>query len=87
MTVSLVHLDPKLGSENPKGSAGHYLGPTQDLAKRLETHRAGLCARILAAAGDRGIGCEVVRTWPGGREEEWALKGLHNAPKLCPRCS
>ena len=87
MTVYLVHLDQKLGSENPKGSAGHYLGQTQDLAKRLETHRAGLGARILAAAVDRGIGFEVVRTWPGGREEERALKGLHNAPKLCPRCS
>jgi hypothetical protein len=44
-------------------------------------------ARILAAAVDRGIGFDVVRTWEGGRELERRLKDLHNAPKLCPRCS
>jgi predicted GIY-YIG superfamily endonuclease len=87
VTVYLVHLDQRLGSDHPKGSAGHYLGQTQDLERRLETHRAGLGARILAAAVDRGIGFDVVRTWPGGREEERQLKRQRNAPRLCPRCS
>ena len=87
MTVYLVHLDQKLGSDHPNGGAQHYLGQTQNLDQRLESHRAGLGAKILAAANERGIGYDVARTWPGGREEERALKGLHNAPKLCPRCS
>jgi len=86
MTVYLVHLDQRLGSDHPQGGAQHYLGMTQNLDQRLETHRAGLGARILAAAVERGIGFEVVRTWPGGRERERQLKRQHNAPKFCPVC-
>jgi predicted GIY-YIG superfamily endonuclease len=85
--VYLVHLDQKLGSSHPLGGARHYLGQTQDLEQRLETHRAGLGARILAAAVERGISFDVVRTWDGGREVERRLKRQHNAPKMCPRCS
>jgi predicted GIY-YIG superfamily endonuclease len=87
MTVYLVHLDQKLGSEHPNGGARHYLGQTQNLDQRLTTHREGLGAKILAAVVDRGIGFDVVRTWPGGRAEERQLKRQHNAPKMCPRCS
>jgi predicted GIY-YIG superfamily endonuclease len=85
--VYLLHLDQKLGSAHPLGGAQHYLGQTQDLTRRVETHRAGVGAKILAAAVDRGISFEVVRTWPAGRDEERQLKRQHNAPKLCPRCS
>jgi predicted GIY-YIG superfamily endonuclease len=87
VTVYLVHLDQRLGTDHPKGGAGHYLGQTVDLDRRLAQHREGTGARILAAAVNRGIGFDVVRTWPGGREEERQLKRQHNAPKLCPRCS
>jgi predicted GIY-YIG superfamily endonuclease len=87
MTVYLVHLDQRLGSDHPNGGARHYLGQTQNLAQRLESHRAGLGARILAAANERGIAYDVVRTWPGGRDEERRLKRQHNAPKLCPTCA
>jgi predicted GIY-YIG superfamily endonuclease len=83
----LVHLDRPLGSEHPRGSARHYLGTTVDLDRRLETHRAGKGARILAAANQRGIGYDVVRTWPGGRDVERQLKNRRNAPKLCPTCT
>jgi hypothetical protein len=85
--VYLVHLDRKLGSGHPRGGAGHYLGTTVDLARRLETHRAGKGARMLAAANQRGIGYDVVRTWPGGREVERRMKRQRNAPRLCPVCS
>jgi predicted GIY-YIG superfamily endonuclease len=85
--VYLVHLDQKLGSSHPNGSAGHYLGTTINLAQRLTTHREGKGAKILAAAVERGIGFDVVRTWPGGRAEERRLKRQRNAPRLCPRCS
>jgi predicted GIY-YIG superfamily endonuclease len=87
VTVYLVHLDQRLGTDHPKGGAGHYLGQTVDLDRRLAQHRDGTGSRILAAAVQRGIGFDVVRTWPGGREEERRLKNHHNAPKLCPRCS
>jgi GIY-YIG catalytic domain len=83
----LVHLDRKLGSSHPRGGAQHYTGTTTNLAQRLETHRAGLGARILAAANERGIGYEVVRTWEGGREVERRIKRQRNAPRLCPTCA
>jgi hypothetical protein len=85
--VYLVHLDRRLGTDHPKGGAGHYLGTTVDLDRRLAQHRDGTGARILAAAVQRGIGFELVRTWPGGRDVERRLKSHHNAPRLCPRCS
>lgn len=85
--VYLVHLEARLGSSHPNGSAGHYLGTTINLDRRLSQHREGTGARILAAAVERGIGFDVVRTWPGGREEERRLKRQRNAPRMCPRCS
>ena len=86
MTCYLIHLDQRLGSDHPNGGAQHYLGTTINLPQRLESHREGRGARILAAAVERGIGFDVVRTWEGGREEEKRLKAFHNAPKFCPVC-
>jgi predicted GIY-YIG superfamily endonuclease len=85
--VYLIHLDRKLGSDHPKGGAGHYLGTTINLDRRLAQHRDGTGARILAAATARGITFDVVRTWNSGRGVERQMKRQHNAPKLCPRCS
>jgi predicted GIY-YIG superfamily endonuclease len=87
MTVYLVCLDEKLGSSHPLGGAGHYLGQTQNLDQRIECHREGRGAKILAAAVARGIGFSVVRTWDGGRDKERQLKRQHNPRKFCPRCS
>lgn len=86
-TTYLIHLDAKLGSSHPRGGAQHYLGSTTNLTQRLATHRAGLGARMLAAANERGIAYDVVRTWPGGRDVERRLKALRNAPRLCPACA
>jgi hypothetical protein len=83
----LVHLDQKLGTDHPRGGARHYVGTTINLDQRLETHRAGKGARMLAAAVDRGITFDVVRTWPGGRETEKRIKAQRNAPRLCPACT
>jgi predicted GIY-YIG superfamily endonuclease len=83
----LIHLDQRLGSDHSRGGCRHYIGTTTNLDRRLVTHRAGLGARVLAAANERGITYDVVRTWDGGREIEKRLKAHHNAPKLCPRCS
>jgi predicted GIY-YIG superfamily endonuclease len=87
MTCYLVHLDQPLGSAHPLGRAQHYLGTTGDLDQRLATHREGRGAKILAAANERGIPYDVVRTWEGGRDVERQLKNHHNAPRLCPRCA
>jgi hypothetical protein len=84
--VYLVHLDRKLGSDHPRGGAGHYLGTTVDLERRLAQHRDGVGARMLAAANERGIGYTVVRTWSGGRDVERQLKRQRNAPRMCPTC-
>jgi hypothetical protein len=81
----LIHMDRPLGG--PAHFAQHYLGTTINLDRRLETHRAGLGARILAAANERGVAYDVVRTWPGGREVERRIKAQHAAPRLCPACS
>jgi hypothetical protein len=85
--VYLVHLDRRLGSDHPKGAARHYLGTTINLDRRLTQHRDGTGARMLAAAAERGIGFDVVRTWPGGRAEERRLKNQHNARRMCPACA
>jgi predicted GIY-YIG superfamily endonuclease len=80
VTTYLICLDRPLGG--PVHFAQHYIGKSKDPAKRLETHRAGLGARILAAANERGIGYEVVRTWPEDCEKR--LKAHHRAWSFCP---
>lgn len=80
-TVYLIHF------ERPLHHARHYLGYTYDLAGRLESHRAGRGARLLAVLHEIGIGWEVVRTWPGGRPLERKLKSQHHTPRLCPLCN
>jgi hypothetical protein len=82
VTTYLICLDLPLGTAHPKGGAQHYLGQTVNLDRRLETHRAGKGARMLAAAVERGISFDVVRVWPGNVERQ--LKNLHNARRLCP---
>jgi len=36
---------------------------------------------------DAGITWRLVRTWPGTRDRERAIKDRHEAPKLCPECT
>jgi hypothetical protein len=83
----LVHLEARLGTSHPRGGAQHYLGTTINLDRRLAQHREGTGARMLAAAVERGISFDVVRTWPGGRDVERQLKRQRNAPRMCPACT
>jgi predicted GIY-YIG superfamily endonuclease len=80
VTTYLICMDRPLGG--PVHFAQHYIGRSRDVAKRLETHRAGMGARILAAAVERGIEFQVVRTWPGDVEKR--LKAHHRAWSFCP---
>lgn len=49
-TVYLLHFD------RPYKHARHYLGWAKDLDARLEHHRAGTGARLLAVLKEHGIG-------------------------------
>lgn len=74
--------------ERPLAHARHYLGWASDLDRRLNEHRLGYGARLLAALIGAGIGWSVSRTWEGEtRRFERALKNMKCTPRMCPRCS
>ena len=82
--VYLVHISPKFKH------AGHYLGFSTDLAGRMEAHKAGRGARLLAAASAAGCRLRVVRKWSSagcGKHFERRLKNSHQLKELCPVCS
>jgi predicted GIY-YIG superfamily endonuclease len=79
-TIYLLHFDA------PLAHAQHYLGFAEDLAARIERHRKGNGARLVAVFAEKGIGFTVARTWPGDRTEERRIKNLKMAPRLCPIC-
>ena len=78
--VYLFHFNERLGH------AGHYIGFTSDLPRRMSEHKRGHGTKIMRAIRRAGIGFVLARTWEGGREEERQLKARHNAPRLCPVC-
>ena len=80
MSVYLLHFDTKLGH------AGHYIGFSADVTRRMREHKRGQKTKIMRAIRRAGIGFVLARTWEGGREEERQLKARHNAPRLCPVC-
>lgn len=87
MTVYLLHFEQPLGDVgNPHGQAQHYIGFTDDLDARLEAHRKGNGAAIMAAVSRAGIGWTLARTWAGGRDLERQLKRRKKARCLCPLC-
>ena len=80
--VYLIHFD------TPLHHASHYIGWTRDertFPRRIEHHRKGSGARLMAAVSAAGIGFKVVRTWEGDRAKEKSLKNFHG-PRLCPVC-
>ncbi len=84
----LLHFDEPIGDlGNPRGQAQHYLGSSDDVPARLADHAAGHGARLTQVVKERGIGWRLVRTWPGGRAVERALKDLHAGRQLCPECT
>lgn len=78
-TVYLLHFD------RPYGHAAHYTGWTTNLDARLQAHRDGNGARLVAVAANAGIGFELARTWPGDRNRERQLK-QSGATRRCPIC-
>jgi hypothetical protein len=83
MAVYLLHFD------RPFGHARHYIGfssSERNLQLRLQHHRAGTGARLLAAAADAGVTWSLARLWPeGDRNFERNLKS-HSGTRYCPIC-
>lgn len=71
----------------PYRHARHYLGWAANLEARLDHHRAGTGARLMAVVTNAGIDWRVVRTWDGDRTFERRLKNGRNVPRLCPVCN
>lgn len=86
-TVYLLHFD------KPYRHAKHYVGYTamESLEQRLERHRDGRGARLLAVCVEHGIGFKAVRTWrfksaEAARQKERKLKVSGGASRYCPCC-
>ena len=87
--VYLIHFARPIGNLGSSyGRAQHYIGWTPGtLEARLEVHRSGNGARIMAAVTAAGIDWQVTRTWEGGRDFERELKRAKSTPRLCFACS
>ncbi len=83
--IYLIHF------HQPLAHARHYIGfvdgDTDQVVARLQEHRAGWGARILAECNRRGIPYDVVATFPGDRKTERRLKNYHKSSQICPICS
>jgi hypothetical protein len=92
VSVYLIHFARPFGPEGaPPGSlAQHYIGssPENRLERRIREELSGLSAAavLMQHVVAAGIPCEVVRTWPGGRQRERQLKKQGSARRLCPEC-
>jgi len=80
--VYLLHFDKKYKH------AGHYLGWTNNLQKRLQQHKDGTRERCVLTHVLKlnGIGWKCVRTWEGTRARELTIKSYKNNRRLCPVC-
>lgn len=78
--VYLYHFDSKYKH------ASHYIGWTEDLESRDQSHQNGTGARLLQVIRNQGIGFRIVRIWEGTRRLEKKLKSRKNASQLCPVC-
>jgi hypothetical protein len=90
VTVYLLHfVDPATGAAARYKHAGHYTGSVRSsgsLKARLDAHRMGRGARLMAVIAAAGLGFELARTWPGGRARERQLKRQGGASRHCPLC-
>lgn len=87
-SVYLIHFAQPIGDlANPKGHAQHYIGYTEDLARRAAEERGPAAPAILRAVNEAGIGWRVVRTWEGTRDTERQIKLLRAGTRLCPECT
>ena len=79
-TVYLLHF------ARPFKHAGHYLGWSEDVPRRLAEHGTPEGSALMRAVAGAGIGWELVRIWRGRQKLERALKRAHGSGWYCPLC-
>lgn len=83
--IYLIHF------QTPLAHARHYIGfvdgDLDQVQARLQEHRAGWGAKILAECNRRGIAYDVVATFPGDRARERQMKKWKKGACKCPICS
>ena len=80
--VYLIHFD------RAYHHARHYVGYTENVAQRMDEHRAGHGSRLLAAVAAAGVGFEVAFIWTGAsRAFERCVHRYKNTPRFCPVCT
>lgn len=84
--VYLVHFARPLNGPGRNG-AGHYRGWARNVHRRMQEHRRGEGAKILAAANRAGIPYHVVAVEPGTRAHERRLEERGHARDGCPICN
>jgi len=57
-----------------------------NVRRRLAEHAAGRGARLLAVVRPAGIGWQLARMWPGGRDRERQIKRQGGHARKCPLC-
>jgi len=82
--IYLIHF---LEPISERHTTQHYIGYTDSLPERIQSHRSGYGARLTQVAKERGIGFRVVRLWRGDRSLERKLKNRHDATRMCPVCN
>jgi predicted GIY-YIG superfamily endonuclease len=80
--IYVYHFQTKLS-----GHAQHYIGSSPDPFGRIIEHKRGRGARITQVCNERGIHYTLVGVYPGGRQEERAMKNQKNHKRFCPICS
>lgn len=82
-TIYLIHF------KKPFGHAKHYLGWTSgdSIDKRIDRHRKGRGARLLAVLNASGIGWDVCRTWKNVDKNFERVLKRSGKSYLCPVCN
>jgi predicted GIY-YIG superfamily endonuclease len=78
----LLHFSPRYRH------AGHYLGFTQNLAKRFARHLEGKGSPLVKAAVGNGSKIVLVRVWAeDGNAEQEIKRVVGSRARLCPVCN
>lgn len=80
--VYLLHFD------TPYHHAQHYVGYSDDIARRYIEHCTGRGAALTNAAREAGVTFRIVRTWVGkGYTFERKLHNYRHNRIICPVCN
>ena len=72
----------------PYKGARHYIGYSDDIYARFQTHISGRGNPLVKACVDSGIVVTLVRVWQGADHTfERKLKNRKNSQALCPCCN